>query len=44
MIEGTTKREQKINVCHSTILLGILFHKCFPLEEAKSQEKKKQVK
>jgi hypothetical protein len=41
MIEGTTKREQKKDVCHYAIVLEILFQKWFPLEGAGSHEKKK---
>jgi len=37
MIEGTTKKD----VCHSTIVLKVLFQKWFPLEGAKSQENNK---
>ncbi len=37
MIEGIAKKD----VCHSTIVLEVLFQKWFPLERAKSQEKKK---
>ncbi len=29
MIEGTTKREQKKDVCHSAIIVEVLFQKCF---------------
>jgi hypothetical protein len=36
MIEGTTKREPKKDVCHSTIVLEVLFQKWFPLKGAKS--------
>jgi hypothetical protein len=43
MIVGTAKREPKKDVCHFTIVLKVLFLKWFPLEGAKSQEKKKQV-
>jgi hypothetical protein len=32
MIEGTTKRESKKDVCHSTIVLEVLFYKWFPFE------------
>ncbi len=41
MIEGIIKREPKKDVCHSTIVLEVLFQKWFALEGAKSQEKKK---
>jgi hypothetical protein len=44
MIEGTTKREQKKDICHSAIIVEVLFQKWFPLEGAGSHEKKKQVK
>ncbi len=40
MIEGTTKREPKNDVCHFAIVLEALFQKWFPLQRAKSQEKK----
>ncbi len=43
MNEGTTKREPKKDVCHSTIVLEVLFQQWFPLEGIKSHEKKKQV-
>jgi hypothetical protein len=32
MIEGTTKRKPKKDVCHSAIVLEYLFQKWFPLE------------
>jgi hypothetical protein len=32
MIEETTKKKQKKDVCHSTIVLKVLFHKWFPLK------------
>ncbi len=41
MIEETTNRKQKKDVCHSTIVLEVLFHKWFPLKGVKPQEKKK---
>ncbi len=44
MIDGTTKREPKNDVCHFAIVLKVLFQKWFPLEGVKSQEKKKQAK
>ncbi len=44
MIEGTTKKEPKKNVCHSTIILEILFYKWFPIKGVEAQEKKKQTK
>jgi hypothetical protein len=44
MIEGTTKREPKKGVCHSTIVLEVLFQKWFPLDGTKLQERKKQAK
>jgi hypothetical protein len=44
MIEGTTKREQKKDVCHFAIVLEVMFQKWFPLKGAKSHEKKKQTK
>jgi hypothetical protein len=40
MIEGITKRKLKKDVCHSTIILEVMFQKWFPLEGAKPQEKK----
>jgi hypothetical protein len=40
MIAGIAKREPKNDVCHSTIVLEVLFQKWFPLKGAKSQEKK----
>jgi len=36
MIKGTTKREPKKDVCHSSIVLEVMFQKWFPLEGAKS--------
>jgi hypothetical protein len=44
MIERTTKRKPKKDVCHFAIVLEVLFQKWFPLEGAKSQEGKKQRK
>jgi hypothetical protein len=44
MIEGTSKKEPKKDVCHFAIVLEVLFQKWFPLERAKSQEKKKHAK
>jgi hypothetical protein len=41
MIEGTAKKEPKKDVCHSAIVLEVLFHKWFPIKGAKPQEKKK---
>ncbi len=35
MITGTTKREPKKDVCHSAIILKVLFQKWFPLEGTK---------
>jgi hypothetical protein len=32
MIEGTTKRKPKKDVCHSTSVLQVLFQNWFPLE------------
>jgi hypothetical protein len=43
MIGGIAKKEPKKDVCHSTIIFKILFQKQFPLEGAKSHEKKKHV-
>jgi hypothetical protein len=34
MIEGTTKRGPKKDVCHSVIILEVMFEKWFPLEGA----------
>jgi hypothetical protein len=34
MIEGTTKREPKKDVCHSPIVLKVMFHNWFPIEGA----------
>jgi hypothetical protein len=36
MIEGIIKREPKKDVCHSTIVLEVLFQKWFALEGEKS--------
>ncbi len=44
MIEGTTKRKPKKDVCHFAVVLEILFQKQFPLKGVESQEKKKQPK
>jgi hypothetical protein len=42
MIKGTTKREPKKDVCHFIIVLKVLFHKWFPLQEPEtSYEEKK---
>jgi hypothetical protein len=41
MIEGTSKREPKKDVCHSAIALEVLFQKWFPLNGKESQERKK---
>jgi hypothetical protein len=41
MIKRTFKRERKKYVCHSAIVLEVLFQKWFPLEGAKPWEKKK---
>jgi hypothetical protein len=41
VIEGTTKRKPKKDVCHSIIILEVFFQKWFPLKGAKSQERKK---
>jgi hypothetical protein len=35
MVEGTTKRKPKKDVCHSTIVLEVLFQKWFPVKGAK---------
>ncbi len=42
MIKGTTKREPKKDVCHSAIILEVLFKKWFIVKGIKPQEKKKQ--
>ncbi len=42
MIEGTTKKESKKDVCHFTIILEVLFQKWFSSKGAKPQEKKNQ--
>jgi hypothetical protein len=34
MIEGTTNRRPKKDVCHSVIILEIMFYKWFPLKGA----------
>jgi hypothetical protein len=44
MIEGITKREPNKKLCHSTVVLKVLFQKWFQLEGAESQEKKKHAK
>jgi hypothetical protein len=36
MIEGIAKSEPKKDVCHSAIIIEILFEKGFPLERTKS--------
>jgi hypothetical protein len=41
MIEGTTKREPKKDVCHFSIVLEVLFQNWFPLDGIESQERKK---
>jgi hypothetical protein len=41
MIEGITKKKLKNDVCHSIIVLEVLFQKWFPLEGTKPQKKKK---
>ncbi len=41
MIEGTTKREPKKDVCHFAIVLEVLFHKWFPLQGIEPHEKNK---
>jgi len=43
-LKGQQKDNQKKDVCHSTIVLEVLFQKWFPLERAKSQVRKKQAK
>jgi hypothetical protein len=43
MIEGTSKRKPKTDVCHFTIVLEVLFQKWFP-SRAKSQKKNKHAK
>jgi hypothetical protein len=35
MIKGITKREPKKDVCHSAIVLEVMFQKWFPLKGAK---------
>ncbi len=35
MIEGTTKREPKKDVCHTVIVLEVLFPKWFQVQGAK---------
>ncbi len=44
MIEGIAKRKPKKDVCHSIIVLEVLFQKWFPIQGAEPQEKKKQTK
>jgi hypothetical protein len=44
MIEGTSKIELKNDVCHSVIVLKVLFHKWFPIQGVKPQKKKKHTK
>jgi len=39
MIEGTTIREPKNDVCYFAIILEVLFQKWFPLEGIKPHEK-----
>jgi hypothetical protein len=39
--EGTTKREPKNIIWHSTIVLQVLFQKWFPLEGIEPHERKK---
>ncbi len=43
MIEGTTKKEPKKDVCHFVIVLEVLFQKWFPIQGAKPHEKKKKI-
>jgi hypothetical protein len=40
MIKGTTKREPKKDVCHSTIALKFLFQKWFPIQGVEAYKKK----
>jgi hypothetical protein len=40
VIEGTTKRKPKKDVCHSTIILEVMFQKWFPLEEQSHTRKR----
>ncbi len=40
IIEWTSKREPKKDVCHSTIVLEVVIQKWFPLEGVKPKEKK----
>jgi hypothetical protein len=42
-IERTTKREPNKDLCHSTIVLKVIFQKWFPLQGAKSKDKKKHI-
>ncbi len=44
MIEGTTKKEPKKDVCHFAIVLEVMLQKWIPLDGAKSQERNKQAK
>jgi hypothetical protein len=37
-------KKPKRVVCHFAIVLEVLFHKWFPVQRAKPQEKKKQTK
>jgi hypothetical protein len=41
MIEGTTKREPKKDVCHFAIILEVMFQNWFPLQGVESREKTK---
>jgi hypothetical protein len=41
MIEGTVKKKPRKDVCHSIIILKILFQKWFSIKGAEPQEKKK---
>jgi hypothetical protein len=43
IIEGIAKRSLKKDVCHSAIVLEVLFQKWFPLEGVEPQEKNKQA-
>jgi hypothetical protein len=42
LIEGIAKREHKKDVCHSAIILEVLFQKWFPIKGIEPHEKKKQ--
>jgi hypothetical protein len=44
MIKGIAKRKPKKDVWHFSIILEVLFQKWFPLDGAKSHERKKQAK